>query len=190
MVALFGLGLFPTPSSAQIFDIVLPPEPVAAGPSTEPLSDASEVVATFGDAAGNTLFVIKYTKNNGQDHPYDLWIMVDGRGRRLAEKFFFPRESDYPAEVLKFSRKRILARVDSGNGVFIDAFRPDGVEFVREGSMLANEAGFEGGEAYSLLSYTAQKPPRRFFDAVLKRGDKVARIRRFNANQLQLTPQP
>lgn len=123
-----------TSLQAQVFVVPLPPEPVPTGPVSRPLSDASELVETFGDPAGNTLYIIRYTNSDSASpgpgqNPYDLWLLVSARGTVLASRFFQNLGSGTVTKVVSFSRQRIVAQVDGANGVALEAFRPQGGDF-------------------------------------------------------------
>lgn len=171
-----------SPSVAQVFTVVLPAEPVG------PITAANEVVGTFGDPAGNTLYVIRYTDASVPPQTvYDLWLMVRPNGTIAATRRFFSG-SDFPIRVVSFSANRVLAQVDESNGVVIRAFAPRQGDFVSLGTVLNMEVDGALGESGDLLTASNQKPPQRFIDAVVRRGAKIFLIRRFNAASLKLSP--
>ena len=191
--AALGLLLATSISSfSQVFVVPLPPEPVPPGPSTGPLTDASELIETFGDPAGNTLFVVKYTNSAGSGftaNPYDLWLLVSAKGTVLASKFFQNFGSGTVIKIVSFTRQRILAQVDDGNGVVIEAFRPEGGDFVSEGIVLEDDVQGSASGA-DVESYSVQKPPRKFLDVGFKFGNKVFQIRRYDTTKLKPAPAP
>jgi|GEM_PF-3118946 len=180
-------------SFSQVFIVSLPPEPVPPGPSTGPLTDSSELVEVFGDPAGNTLFIIRYLNSAGLGfaaNPYDLWFLVSSKGDILASKFFQNQGSGKVIDIVSFSRQRVLAQVDEGNGVVIEAFRPEGGEFVSEGIVLEEDLD---GAAFGaeVESYSVQKPQRKFLDVGFKGGgNKIFQIRRFDITKLKPVPAP
>lgn len=186
--AALGLLLAMTISSfAQVFSVPLrTPEP--AGSPT----DASELIETFGDPAGNTLYIVRYTNSAGAGfnaNPYDLWMLVSSKGIPLASKFFQNSGSGTVIKIVSFTRQRILAQVDEGNGVVIEAFRPEGGDFVSEGIVLEDDVqGLASGA--DVESYSVQKPPRKFLDVGFKSGNKVFQIRRYDITKLKPAPAP
>ena len=186
--AFFGLLLVTLTSSfAQVFSIpLLTPEPVGSP------TDASELIETFGDPAGNTLYVVKYTNSAGSGftaNPYDLWLLVSSKGTVLASKFFQNFGSGTVIKIVSFTRQRILAQVDEGNGVVIQAFRPEGSDFVSEGIVLEDDVqGSASG--VDVESSSVQKPPRKFLDVGFKSGNKVFQIRRYDITKLKPIPAP
>jgi len=191
--AAFGLLLATTISSfSQVFVVPLPPEPVPPGPSTGPLTDASELIETFGDPAGNTLYVVKYTNSAGAGssaNPYDLWLLVSSKGAVLANKFFENSGSGTVIKIVSFTRQRILAQVDEGNGIVIEAFRPEGGDFVSEGIVLEDDVEGSASGA-DVESYSVQKPPRKFLDVGFKSGSKIFQIHRYDITKLKPSPAP
>lgn len=169
-------------SSAQVFTLALPEEPV------EFPAGASEVVGIFGDSVGNTLYVVRYMDSlSSRQTVYDLWIMVRPNGKIVATRRFL-QQSGYPIQIVSFSANRILAQVDESNGVVIRAFAPRGGEFVSLGTVLNMEVDDAIGEFGALLTESTQKPPRHLIDTVVRRGNKVVLIRRFNRSLLRLVP--
>lgn len=169
-------------SLVQVFTLVLPEEPVdfPAG--------ASEVVGTFGDLVGKTLYVVRHMDSLSSRHTvYDLWIMVRPNGRIIASTRFL-QQSGYPIQIVSFSANRILAQVDESNGVGIRVFSPRGGEFVSLGTVLNMEVDDATGEFGAPLTETTQKPPRHLIDTVVRRDSKVVLIRRFNKSSLGLVP--
>ena len=180
LAPLSALLLTLSPSFAQVFTVVLPAEPVG------PVTDANEIVGTFGDSAGNTLYVVRYS--NTLTPVYDLWLLVRANGTIVATRTFSTSGSGYPLRIVSFSLSRILAQVDESNGVVIRAFTPSQGTFVSPGTMLNMAVDNNNGEIGDLLTESNQKPPSKFVDAVVRRGSKVTIIRRFNTASLRLTP--
>lgn len=193
--AIFGLLLATTMSSfAQVFVVPLPPEPVPPGPSTVPAADASELIETVGDPAGNTLYVIRYTNSTAAvsglpENPYDLWVLVSAKGQVVAQRFFDNFGSGTIMRIISFSRQRVLAQVDNGSGIVIEAFRPEGRDFVSEGFVLREDIGGAASDA-DVKAHSLQKPPRKFLDVGFKSGRKVFQIRRFDVTKLKPVPAP
>ena len=191
--AFFGLLLVTLTSSfAQVFIVRLPTEPLPVVPSTGPLTDASELIDALGDPAGNTLYVIRYTANTGSglaQSPYDLWLLVSAKGVVQASKFFQNLVSGQVIKIVSFSRQRILAQVDESNGVAIEAFRPEGGDFVSEGIVLEDDVQGSASGA-DVESSSVQKPPRKFLDVGFKSGNKVFQIRRYDITKLKPIPAP
>ena len=76
-----------------------------------------------------------------------------------------------------------------GNGVVIEAFRPEGGDFVSEGIVLEDDVqGSASGT--DVESYSVQKPPRKFLDVGFKSGNKVFQIRRYDTTKLKPAPAP
>jgi hypothetical protein len=150
-------------------------------------SSESSLIATFGDAAGTTLYVISYTQVTAgpgfsvSNEVARQWIVVSGRGAILGTRTFISG-SNFPTDIISFSRRRILARVDSGNGVFVEAFRPVENELVSEGLALELELDTEVGE---VARESQQRPPQRFFDVVVSSNGKVTNIRRFDTKRVR-----
>lgn len=173
-------------SFSQVFIVPLPPEPV--GPTT----DSSELIETLGDPAGNTLYVVRYTNSVAPglgQNPYDLWLLVSAKGTVLASKFFDNTGSGTVMGIVSFSLQRILAQVDEGNGVVIEAFRPESGEFVSEGFVLNEDIGGAASGA-DVESYSLQKPPRKFLDVGFKSNNKVFQIRRYAITKSKPLPAP
>ncbi len=169
---------------AQRYDLSIPEPEIVTN------SGVSRLIATFGDAAGNTLYIISHTQviaGPGFSVDTELahqWVMVSGLGTILAARTF-PRGSDFPTDIISFSRRRILARVGSGNSVFIEAFRPQAGELVSEGLALELALETEIGE---VARESQQRPPQRFFDVVISNSGKVTNIRRFDTTKVKPVP--
>lgn len=194
--AVFGFLLITlAPSFAQeVFVIPLPPEPVPLVPSTSPVTDASELIETVGDPAGNTLYVIRYTNSTSAvsgllDNPYDLLLLVSAKGDVVAQRFFDNSGSGRFIRIISFTRQRILAEVDQGNGIEVEAFRPEAGDFVSEGFVLREDIGGAASDA-DVKAHSVQKPPRKFLDVGFKSNGKVFQIRRFDVTKLKPVPAP
>lgn len=153
-------------------------------------SDVSSLAATFGDAAGNTLYVVSHKQIvavpgfSVDTEVARQWIMVSGRGQPLGKRTFLANLSGFPSDIVFFSRRRILARTDSGNGVFIEAFRPTGIDLEPEGLAVGLEIAGGSGDG-ALASASLQRQPQRFFDVVVSSGGKVTSIRRFDSKKVK-----
>jgi hypothetical protein len=55
--------------------------------------------------------------------------LVFAKGTVLASKFFQNFGSGTVIKIVSFTRQRLLAQVDEGNGVVIRAFRPEGGDY-------------------------------------------------------------
>lgn len=154
------------------------------------ISDSSSLIATLGDAAGNTLYVISHKRTVAGpgftvvNEVARQWIMVSGRGTPLGKRTFRFDQSGFPSDVVFFSRQRILARTDSGNGVFIEAFRPTGTDLEPEGLAVGLEIESGSGSG-KVASESLQRQPQRFFDIVVSDGGKVTSIRRFDSKKVR-----
>jgi hypothetical protein len=150
------------------------------------------LIETFGDPAGNTLFVVKYTNSAGSGftaNPHDLWLLVSAKGTVLASKFFDNTGTGTLIGIVSFSLRRVLAQVDDSNGIAIKAFRPSGGQFVSDGFVLKEDIGGAAAGA-DVESYSVQKPPRKFLDVGFKSGNKVFQISRYDTTKLKPAPAP
>jgi hypothetical protein len=169
-------------SAAQVFTVNVPT------PDTNIInSDSSRLVNTVGDVAGNSLFIFDHSRTvNIVGSPFSeyagtQWVLVSGRGQILGARDF-RSGSGIPIKIVFFSSRRILAQVDSGNGVFVEAFRPVNSQLVSEGlavQMLLNNSVGE------VTRETRQKPPEKFFDVAVSTNGKVTTIQRFDATRVR-----
>jgi hypothetical protein len=164
---LLGLG---HQAQAQVFDVDIPPTTVIN-------SDASSLRNTLGDAAGNTLYVVDHRL--GGQLSGQQWVLVSGKGAILASREF-GSGSAFPIRIAFFSSRRILAQVDSGNGVFVEGFRPVDGQLESEGILVAlpEVVGDVTGEA-------ANKLPAKFFDVSISTNGKLTSIQRFDVTKLR-----
>ncbi len=175
---LLGLG---HQAQAQVFTVDIPPvDPVVIN------GDSSSLHNTLGDAAGNTLYVVEYHRT------VDLgggvtdrvvagmqWVLVSRKGQIVATRDF-GSGSGFPEREVFFSVRRILAQVDSGNGVFVEGFRPVAGRLESEGVLVALD-----GVTGRVTRQATQKPPERFFDVEISTDGMLTSIQRFDVRKLR-----